>query len=62
MALAARPAELAKMRQLVREHRSESSLFNTKAWTQGLVSFVCLSICLSICLSVRGHMRGEGPL
>jgi hypothetical protein len=44
--LAARPEVLANMRQLLREHRSKSSVFSTKAWTQGLVS-VCLSVWLS---------------
>ena len=59
VALAARPAEMAKMRQLLREHRSKSPLFNTKAWTQGLVSF-CLCVCLSVCRhkQKRGGCKG----
>ena len=59
MALAARPAEMAKMRQLLREHRSKSPLFNTKAWTQGLVSF-CLCVCLSVCRHKQKRARCKG--
>ena len=54
--LAARPEVLANMRQLLREHRSKSPVFSTKAWTQGLVS-VCLSVFLFTCLFMCACVR-----
>ena len=39
VSLARRPAALAALRDKLRDHRTKSSLFNTTAWTRGLVSF-----------------------